>query len=613
MPRISSRAWAGKTVLAPAILALAFAPLAAQPLHAQFSTIPEPAAYALEGVTVVSADGRRTTGVTIVVRDGRIATLERGAAVPPGVRVLEGDSLFVYPGMVDAEGTAKFGFPEPDRTQAVSWDPPRDVQGFTPHRRVADVLESTGSDGASQRKAGIVAAAVFPQPALMAGQGTVLLLRPNASAPSQLVVNPNVGQLFGFRGGRGAYPGTLFGVVAFQRQAFENARHAAAVHAADSRNGGGVASLDPDYAALQEVLSGNSRVYFAANSAPDILRAVQLGDEFGFTPVIVGGQEAWKLAPELRRRNVTVLVSLNVPRPRRWRPPTEGSPMEGSMADSASANGGADDAAVQREKEAYEAIYSNPARLAEAGVTFALTTGGGAADLREGVRTAIRYGLSEEAALAAVTTTPATHLGITPVTRVAAGGPATFVVTSSPIFDSGSRVVYTFVEGALERGSSASTPARGGAGSGRGGPGAAEGAPASAAGSWDTEIVSEQGTLTGTMRLQAAEGGFSGTIQSEFGDLPVSNGRIQGDNVSFTVSFPFMGDASASFTGTITGDRMSGSASTPVGDIRWSATRSGPPGPGLEVHEEEQWHGHAHGTQPSVGEPAAAAFESNSR
>lgn len=602
MPRSTYGARSGLTALAPALFALALLPFVAAPLHAQYTSVPEPSSYALRNVTVVAADGRRTTDVTIVVRNGRIAAMSRDASVPPGVRVLEGDSLMVYPGIVDAQGAAKFSFPESeiDRAQVRSWDPPRELQGFTPHRRVADVLQATGSDVADQRKKGVVAAAVHPDAGLMPGQGAVVVFRANAKVPAQMVVNPELGQLFGLRGGRGAYPGTLFAVMAFQRQAFEDAKRARVIQASNerSRNAASMPATDPDFAALQRVMAGDSRVYFMANTAAEIQRALQLGEELGFTPVIVGGQEAWKVTDELTERNVPVLVSMDVPRPRRWKPPTSGAPMQGAMADSAAAQGAADDAFVQREKADYEAVYSNPGKLAAAGVRFALTSGGGSADIREGARTAIRYGLSEAAALSAVTSTPATLLGIPEVVRVAEGAPATFVVTSGPLFGNDTRVVYTFVEGVLERGASASArPAAGAARAGAAG-GAAAG---TAAGSWDVEIVSEQGTLTGTMRLTNDGDSFSGNITSEFGDLPVTNGKVNGQEVSFTVSFPFMGDASAQFTGTLTGDRMTGGAATPVGQIRWSANRSGPPGPGLEVHEEEDmWEGHAHGPVRSL-------------
>ncbi len=590
--------------------ALALVAAVAPGASAQYNTVPDAGAYALRGVTVVAADGRQTPNMTIVVRDGRIAAMAANATVAPGVRVLEGDSLFVYPGLVDAQGGAKFAFTEPtiDRAQVQSWDPPRSLQGFTPARRVADALQATGTDLAAARQAGVVAAAVHPEPGLMPGQGALLVYRAGARTPSDLIVNPSVGQLFGFRGGRGVYPGTLFGVVAMTRQAFEDARRSGVISASYDRTPAGALTapgMDADYAALQDVIAGRSRVFYVANSSTDIIRALQLGEELGFTPVIVGGQEAWKVADELKRRNATVLVSLDLPRPRRWVPPTDGAPMTGAMADSAKAKGAQDDAAVMREKQQYEEVYANAGKLAAAGVRFAITSGGGKADLREGTRTLIRYGLSEQDALRALTTTPAELFGIAPITRVAAGVPATFVVTSGPMFEKDTRVAYTFVEGMLERGKPG-TPARAATTTANAGtpgaPGPVRGGETTGgmlAGSWNMEIAAPQGTLTGVMRLTSTGETFTGTISSEMGELPVTNGRMTAGNVSMTVTFPFMQNAQASFTGTMAEGRITGTAVTPVGEINWSATRSGPPGPGLDrEQEEDEWEGHSHGPPP---------------
>ena len=88
--------------------------------------------------------------------------------------------------------------------------------------------------------------------------------------------------------------------------------------------------------------------------------------------------------------------------------------------------------AAAREKERIENIWSNAARLAEAGVTFAITSGGGDADLREAAMKSMEYGLSESAALRAITSVPATILGIPSVPQVGQGMAATFVAMTLP-------------------------------------------------------------------------------------------------------------------------------------------------------------------------------------
>ncbi|MFQ5703931.1 MAG: hypothetical protein ACE5HT_07910, partial [Gemmatimonadales bacterium] len=439
----------GKT-LAGIALGIALAPTGAL---AQFTALPEPAAYALENVVVVQADGSRTNGITIVVRNGLIEAMGPNVQAPPDADVLEGDSLVVYPGFVDAQGAAKYEFPKPetDRSKIKSWAPPRSVQSFTPHQRIVDYLSATGEDFADERKHGVVAEAVLPDGRLMPGRGTLLLLRKNAATAEELVVRPTLGVSMSLQGARGVYPTQLFAVMAFIRQSFEDARHEASVREAYDKDPRGMTTpkWDPDYAVLREALDGSARVYFNANNAEDIRNVLELAREYGFRPAIVGGAEAWMLADELKRNNVPVLVSLDFPKPQRWKPKKEKSDTAAAQATEEEL-----DPAAWREKKELEDRYANPAHLAEAGVTFALTSGGGKAKLRDGARKAIEYGLSEDAALAALSTAPASLLGIPAVGRIAEGMAATFMVADGPLFDEGTSITYTFVEGRVERGES---------------------------------------------------------------------------------------------------------------------------------------------------------------
>ncbi|MFP4623840.1 MAG: hypothetical protein ACLFRX_06650, partial [Gemmatimonadota bacterium] len=291
---------------------------------AQYEAVPRPAAYALEDVTVVQADGRREEGVTVVVRGGLIEALGRGVVVPADAERLEGDSLVVYPGVIDAQGEAGYEYPQPeiDRRRVEAWNAPRELQGFTPSRRVVAHLTVDGGDVAAQRRAGIVAGAVHPRGAMMPGRGTLVLYRADAATADRLVVEPELGPTITFRGGQGVYPATLFGTTAFIRQAFEDARHrarAAEAHARDPRRMT-TPVYDPDYAVLADVLDGGAPVFFEADEAADILRALRFGDELGFRPIVVGGAEAWKVTDELKRRDVPVLVSADFGTPRQWDP-----------------------------------------------------------------------------------------------------------------------------------------------------------------------------------------------------------------------------------------------------------------------------------------------------
>jgi len=524
-------------------------------LAGQYDEPPPPAAYALEGVTVVHPDGRRQEGVNVVVRGPAIASLAAGAEIPPEARRLAGDSLHVYPGLVDGWGSVPVEFPEgPDRDDVVPWDPSRAAQAFTPHRRVVDHLTATGATTAGPRRAGVVAMGVVPLDGVAPGRGAVVLLRKSAETPRELVARPELALGMSFRGSGSAYPGTLFGVIALVRQAFLDAGRMQRMQEARRTGAGGptVPPWDPDYDVLRRAAVRDLPVFFRADEAGDIRRVLALADEVGLSPVIVGGGEAWRLAGELAGRGVPVLVSLDFPEPEEWEP--DGEPSDTAATELAPG--------AAREKERLENLYANPARLVEAGVRIALTSGGGRADLREGARTAIEHGLSEAAALRALTTTPASILGISDQASLRLGGPANLVVTSGPLFGEGSSVRYTFVEGELEEGDGA---------------GAGEEPPAvDVTGSWRLELRGEGGAMELQMSLEQSGGSVTGSVETAQGLAGrVRRGSVSGARLRFTVVFELGGESSESrLRGRVEGDTISGRGSGLIGDFRFTATRT---------------------------------------
>ncbi|NIW35567.1 MAG: amidohydrolase family protein [Gemmatimonadetes bacterium] len=530
---------------------------------AQFTDPPPPAAYALQNVTVVEVDGNRTDSVTLVIRNGLIAAMDRGLAVPPDARLLEGDSLYVYPGLIDGDGEADFEFPEVeiDRGQVASWDPPRRVQGFSPSQRVVDYLSSTGEDVADQRQAGIVAAAIIPGDRVMPGRGATLIFRRNADLPAELIAEPVIGPAMYLSGAQGVYPATLFAVIAFYRQSFENARNYQAKKQAYSRNDRGVEppKWDPDLEVMLDLMAGRAPAFFAADNGRDIQRVLMLAEEYGFRPIIVGGDEAWKVADELRAAEVPVLVSLDFPEPKRWKPAED----DGTNGDDEL------DAAALAEKQEIEAIYANAGRLAEAGVRFALTSEGGDADLLEGARKAIEYGLSEAAALRALTATPASLFGLERLTRIEQGGAATFIVTDGPLFAEDTEIRYTFVEGELER-------VKEGA--------AAGGEPPTVdiTGTWDFEIDAEGQIIAAKMTVEQEGADFEGTMQTPFGEARVRDGVVSGNKISFTIVVETGEPMEVTAEGTVEGEEASGTGESPDGSFTWTAERTSGPGEGID-------------------------------
>lgn len=549
--RIPQRPMVGAAGLLAAALILLLGPTPAQ---GQYEAPPGPAGWALVDVTVVQGDGTRQEGVTVVVRRGVVETMEAGAQVPPGLREISWDegTLYLYPGFVDGHGDASLSLPSPDRDGVEAWDPTREVQNFTPHRRASDYLDVAGDGLRDERQAGYVASAVFPGRGPMPGQPSLILHRKDARTPAELVVEPSLGMAMAFQGAQGAYPGTLMGVHALIRQAFMDAQHHDAwtsVYAAGSP-GVTAPTRDEDLRYLQEVAGGQHRVFFRANGAADVRRVLALAGELGLNPVIVGGEGAGELAGELAARDVPVLLTTDLDPPDDWDPESE---EELSPAGA-------------RERDQLVPIYETAARFEEAGVRFALTSGGTGDDrLLEGARRYVEWGLSPDGALQALTVTPGELLGVPELARIREGTAATFIVTDRELLDEHTQVIWTFVNGLAEEGARPRVE-------GEEPDPDEEVDPASLAGRWDgaLEVMGQDVPLT--IELEEENGELVGRTQSD--ELPstdLQNVQLDGPNLTFTLPVEEMG-GEARFDATIVGDRMrgSGSITSPQGDFPFS-------------------------------------------
>ena len=532
-----------------AAIALSGALFCVTPLTAQHRSVPPPAAYAIEGVTVVGPGLQEEPGVTVVVRGGLIEAMEAGLAVPADAERLEGDSLYLHPGLVDADGVSEFEFPETPEDGPPSWAPTRIAQRVTPYRRVADYVTATGGAQGEQRRRGIVAAAVHAGDGIAPGRSAVLLNRVDAETSRKLIARPDAGLSMSFQTAQGVYPSTLLGVMATIRQAFLDAERQAALESAfaNGRAGMTMPDWDPDFEVLRSVAAGETPVFFRAADSEEIRRVLGLADEIGFRPIIVGGDEAWQLAEDLADRGVPVLIDTDFPEPDEWDPESE-EELE---------------PAAFREKRDLEAVYGNAAALEAAGVQFALTSGEGDADLVAGARRAVEYGLSRSAAVAAMTTAPADILGVASLIEVDEGRPATFILTTGPLLEEGSEIAYTFVEGRYEVGP----------GSGAGG---GEAPTVNVTGAWEVEVTAQGMMVPMEMELQQEGSEFSGTAAADmFGDAEVRGGRVSGSEVSFRLVVSAGGESmEVSFEADVEGDRMNGSGSSPMGDFQMTARRA---------------------------------------
>lgn len=166
---------------------------------------------------------------------------------------------------------------------------------------------------------------------------------------------------------------------------------------------------------LRDVLAGKRPVVCLSRSDSDVVAALRLRQEHPMTMAIAGGHEAYKVRAELAKAKTPVFLA----------------PL------SSSAGSG---------PEGTETILNLAGSLHEAGVPFALTGG----KLLDQARLAVRFGLPKDAALAAVTSTPAKLLGLDMrLGAIAAGRDADLVALSGDPFELSTRVRWTMINGVI--------------------------------------------------------------------------------------------------------------------------------------------------------------------
>ena len=503
---------------------------------------------------------------TIIIRNGLIEAVGTNVPVPADARVLDAAGKRVYPGIIDL--TSSLGLPNaPAAGQgrgpgggvgaapqaAAASDGPQWV-GLDPQRMVATELRPQQSDIKAERDAGVTAVLVAPTRGAFRGQSTLLPLRDD-TAQDHLLKNA-VALHMGFQPrsdgtgfGGGKYPGTLLGVIAYERQAFYDAERQAQIAERYRQNPRGMTrpESDPALDALAPALKGTMPVFFIAGNENEIRRAARIAKEFNLKLTVVGATEGFRAIDAIKGVNANAVVSVDFPKAPEVTGWSYRTSQRHSPADSAAA-----DAAVTK------MVQSNAATLSAAGVKVALASGGlRGSEFLANVRKAIAGGLSKDAALSAITIRPAELVGAAEqLGSIETGKIANLVVVEGDLLEESGKVRTVFVDGM--RYDVAATPAVRANGTSR-----TSGSVVQVAGAWALTVSSPQGEQPSTLNITQNGETISGTMTSQNGTVPVTGGSVSGRTMTWSISLPIGGQVlEIHFTGDVddTGSRIKGTA-----------------------------------------------------
>ncbi|MEM9066454.1 MAG: amidohydrolase family protein [Planctomycetota bacterium] len=364
--------------------------------------------------------GQSIDGGAVVIADGRIAqVLSAGELArtswPAAYIAHELEGHQVYAGLIDAFVEAEA--PSPDEAApGAHWN-----DDVIPHRSVLDGPGLSERTKESLREQGFTAAGLSPETGIFRGRGAVVSLGEgleDASEGDVPVYRADAFHALGFDNQGRAYPNSHMGAVAVVRQTLSDAAWSAA------NESPGTSSL--------HALSIDAPLMFHVDHEIKAVHAAEAAAEAGRGAMIVGsGREYWRLA-DLEAAGVPIVAPVNWPET-----PDVFSP-------------GAADVVELRDLMHWEQAPTNPWRLGRAGLTVALTTAGleRTGDFLKNVRTSIDTGLTPEEALGMLTTTPARMLGvIDDLGTIEAGKVANLVVTTGPLFKSGTEIRDVWTDG----------------------------------------------------------------------------------------------------------------------------------------------------------------------
>jgi len=416
-------------------------------------------AVAIHNAKIVTVSGPVIDKGTVVVRNGLIEAVGESVAVPPDAMLVEGEGLTVYPGLIDAlstwgqpgaaaaatatagrggRGTTTTTTTPTPTTTTVAATPsrgPQDRPQTTSWVKIADEVSSADRRIETARGAGFTTAVTFPTRGIFAGQGAVIDLVTVERSGEMIVASP-AGQYIsmargGFGGGMGGgFPGSLMGYIAYVRQIYLDAGHYKLVKDAYAKNPVGMTR--PEYDRALEGVLDSPRILLPANRLVEIDRMLRLAADLKQPVILYGGRETFRpeAAVLLKKFNAPVLLSLRWPEAPRDADPDEADSM--------------------RTLDTRDKAAGAPAVLHAAGVKFAFYSDGldAARDLERAVKKALDNGLSREAALRALTLSPAEIYGVANrLGSIEPGKIANLVVTRGDIFDDRAKVEMVLVDG----------------------------------------------------------------------------------------------------------------------------------------------------------------------
>lgn len=389
-------------------------------------------AYAFTNATIVKDANTTLNNATLLIRNKKIVEVGNNVTIPKDALVIDCKGKFIYPSFIDIY--ADYGIPTPKRDfsgfnpftapqitsntkGAFSWN-----QALKPEVNGYQLFEVNDKDAQKFRESGFGTVLTHQRDGIARGTGTLVTL---ANQPANFVMlKSQASAQYSFNRGTSSqtYPTSIMGVIALLRQTYLDANWYKNNPPEEGKN----LSLE---AWNQEQ---NLPQIFEATDKWSSLRAYKIAQEFGVNYIIKAGGDEYQRIHEMSQTNSTFILPLDFPQGMDVEDPDDARYV--SLGD----------------LKNWEMAPTNPAAFEKEKIPFCLSSDGlkDSKTFWTNLRKAIQSGLSEKAALEALTKNPANLLKVyDQVGSLENGKIANFFISDHPIFDDNAVVLQNWIQG----------------------------------------------------------------------------------------------------------------------------------------------------------------------
>jgi hypothetical protein len=520
--------------------------------------------YAITNVNIIQAPGRKIDMGTVVVKDGLIVSVGKNISIPANAIVIKADSMYVYAGFID--GLSRTGITKPKEEQGQQQrpkdpgNPKPEEAGITPYQDVRSSLNANDKSIEELRNIGFTTAQVVPYGGMMPGNGAVVLL--GGKSVDDMILSSKASFYSELTPAQRVYPATVMGVMAKYRELYRQASLNRSYENMYASNRAGIQrpTTDRVLESFYPVIDKKQPVLFKAEKVMDAQRVLTLQSDLGFPLMLAELKEGWDIINKVKAANAKVFLSLDLPEEKKEEKKEDkkgDAVKEEAEKKQDKPKTAADvekEALEKRKAEFIEKYVSQAALYNKSGVKFGFSTmSAKPSNIPANLRRMIKSGLSEDAALAALTTAPAELLGLLDrMGTVDNGKIANLIISDKPYFNEKAKLRYVFVDGNIYKLEVKEAKKADG------------NAKAEASGEWKTSIESPQGTYENNLSIQKNGSSHTGTVSGGIVTSPTKLDEVvvDGKSLSYKYSINFSGTPiTIVVDATIEGDTFKGTAS----------------------------------------------------